>query len=43
MSRAKRRLCIAYALTSKDRYGGIHNRELTPFMDAIRQYFDVKC
>lgn len=39
MSRAKRRLYIAYALTSKDRYGGVHNRELTSFMDFISQYF----
>ncbi|GAB6982018.1 3'-5' exonuclease [Prevotella dentasini] len=39
MSRAKRRLFIAYSLTGKDRYGGIHNRELTPLMDAIEKRF----
>lgn len=41
MSRAKRRLYIAYAMTSKDRYGGIHNRELTPFMNEVQEYFSI--
>lgn len=40
MSRAKRRLYVAYSLQMIDRYGRIHNRELTPFMDAIQNRFN---
>ena len=40
MSRAKRRLYIAYAMQMTDRYGRVHDRELTPLMDAIQKYFD---
>ncbi|MGP1418146.1 3'-5' exonuclease, partial [Prevotella fusca] len=40
MSRAKRRLYIAYAMQMIDRYGRVNNRELTPLMDAIQKYFD---
>ena len=40
MSRAKRRLYIAYSLQMIDRYGRVHNRELTPFMDAIQKGFN---
>ncbi|MBF1411211.1 MAG: hypothetical protein HXN34_04170, partial [Prevotella histicola] len=40
MSRAKRRLYIAYSLQMIDRYGRVHNRELTPFMDAIQKHFN---
>ena len=40
MSRAKRRLYIAYAMQMTDRYGRIHDRDLTPLMDAIQKYFD---
>ncbi len=40
MSRAKRRLYIAYSLQMIDRYGRVHNRELTPFMDAIQRRFN---
>ena len=40
MSRAKRRLYIAYSLQMIDRYGRVHNRELTPFMDAIQKRFN---
>ncbi|MCR5078027.1 MAG: UvrD-helicase domain-containing protein [Prevotella sp.] len=40
MSRAKRRLFIAYSLQMIDRYGRVHNRELTPLMDAIQKFFN---
>ena len=40
MSRAKRRLYIAYSIQMIDRYGRVHNRELTPFMDAIQRRFN---
>lgn len=39
MSRAKRRLFIAYALQMVDRHGRVFNRELTPLMDSIQKYF----
>lgn len=39
LSRAKRRLFVAYSMQSRDRYGGIHNRELTPFMNSILKHF----
>ncbi len=40
ISRAKKRLFVAYSMQSVDRYGGIHNREITPFMNTIMSYFD---
>ncbi|MBF1593590.1 MAG: UvrD-helicase domain-containing protein [Prevotella sp.] len=40
MSRAKRRLFIAYALQRIDRHGRVFNRELTPLMDSIQKYFN---
>ena len=40
MSRAKRRLFIAYALQKVDRHGRVFNRELTPLMDSIQKYFN---
>ena len=40
MSRAKRRLFIAYALQMVDRYGRVFNRELTPLMESIQKYFN---
>ena len=40
MSRAKRRLIIAYAMQMTDRYGRVHDRELTPLMDAIQKWFE---
>ena len=40
MSRAKRRLFIAYALQLIDHHGYAYNRELTPLMDAIQKHFD---
>ena len=39
MSRAKRRLFIAYALQRVDRHGRVFNRDLTPLMDSIQKYF----
>ncbi|MBQ7423060.1 MAG: UvrD-helicase domain-containing protein [Prevotella sp.] len=39
ISRAKRRLYVAYSMQSIDRYGGIHDREITPFMTEIMAYF----
>ena len=40
MSRAKRRLFIAYALQMVDRHGRVVNRELTPLMESISKYFN---
>ena len=40
MSRAKRRLFIAYSLQMVDRHGRVFNRELTPLMDSIQKYFN---
>ena len=40
MSRAKRRLFIAYALQRVDRHGRVFNRDLTPLMDSIQKYFN---
>lgn len=40
MSRAKRRLFIAYALQMVDRHGRVFNRELTSLMDSIQKYFN---
>lgn len=40
ISRAKKRLVVAYSLTTTDRYGNAHNRELTPFMDDIQKFFN---
>ena len=40
MSRAKRRLFIAYALQMIDRHGRVFNRDLTPLMDSIQKYFN---
>ena len=40
MSRAKRRLFIAYALQKVERYVRVINRELTPLMESISKYFN---
>lgn len=40
MSRAKRRLFIAYALQMVDRHGRVFNHDLTPLMDSIQKYFN---
>ena len=40
MSRAKRRLFVAYALQMVDRHGRVFNRELTPLMESIQKYFN---
>lgn len=40
MSRAKRRLFIAYALQKVNRHGRVFNRDLTPLMDSIQKYFN---
>ena len=40
MSRAKRRLFIAYALQRVDRHGRVFNHDLTPLMDSIQKYFN---
>ncbi|MES5134472.1 3'-5' exonuclease [Prevotella amnii] len=40
LSRAKKRVIIAYALSQIDRYGNIHKREITPFMADIIKYFN---
>ena len=40
MSRAKRRLFIAYALQKVDRHRRVFNRDLTPLMDSIQKYFN---
>lgn len=40
LSRAKRRLYIAYSLAAVNRYGEIYSRELTPFMDTISRFFN---
>ena len=40
MSRAKRRLFIAYALQMVDRHGRVFNRDLTSLMDSIQKYFN---
>lgn len=40
MSRAKRRLFIAYALQRVDRHGRVFNRDLTSLMDSIQKYFN---
>ena len=40
ISRAKRRLFIAYALQMVDRHGRVFNRDLTPLMDSIQKYFN---
>ena len=40
MSRAKRRLFIAYSLQRVDRHGRVFNRDLTPLMDSIQKYFN---
>lgn len=40
MSRAKRRLFIAYALQRVDRHGRVFNRDLTPLMDSLQKYFN---
>ena len=39
ISRAKKRLYIAYSMTNKDKYGNIYKRELTHFMDTIGRFF----
>ena len=40
MSRAKRRLFVAYARTDGRRHGRVFNRELTPLMESIQKYFN---
>ena len=40
MSRAKRRLIIAYSMTRLDFRGLVRQQELTPFMNAIMHHFD---
>lgn len=40
ISRAQERLYIAYALQQTDRYGHVHKRELTPFMNDIMSHFE---
>ena len=40
MSRAKRRLFIAYSLQRVDRHGRVFNHDLTPLMDSIQKYFN---
>lgn len=40
MSRAKKRLLIAYSMTRVDFRGMVRQQELTPFMNAILRHFD---
>lgn len=40
MSRARKRLFIAYSLQSVDSRGGIHDHEITPFLKDILLYFN---
>lgn len=40
MSRAKRRLIVAYSLTARDWHGVSYSRELTPFMNSIVHHFN---
>ena len=40
MSRAKRRLIVAYSLTARDWHNVSYTRELTPFMDSIAHHFE---
>ncbi|WP_455082955.1 3'-5' exonuclease [Prevotella aurantiaca] len=40
MSRAKRRLIVAYSLTARDWHNVSYTRELTPFMDSIVHHFE---
>ena len=40
MSRAKKRLLIAYSMTRVDFRGMVRQQELTPFMSAILKHFD---
>lgn len=39
LSRARRRLFVAYSMNTTDRNGVVHPRQLTPFMDEIMAYF----
>lgn len=39
LSRARRRLLVAYSMSTIDRHGVVHPRQLTPFMDEIMAYF----
>lgn len=39
LSRARRRLFVAYSMNTTDRHGVVHPRQLTPFMDEIMAYF----
>jgi len=39
VSRAKRRLYIAYSMQGIDRYGGVHAHEITPFMESVMRFF----
>ena len=39
LSRAKKRLFVAYSMMTVDSYGRTHNRQLTRFMDPIQKFF----
>ena len=39
LSRARRRLFVAYSMNTTDPHGVVHPRQLTPFMDEIMAYF----
>lgn len=40
LSRAKRRIFVAYSMNVTDRHGMVHPRQLTPFMDEIMADFN---
>lgn len=40
ISRAQERLYIAYAMQQIDKYGRVHEREITPFMNDIMNHFN---
>lgn len=39
LSRAKKRLYVAYSMKTMDGYGRIHSRQLTRFMDPVQKFF----
>ena len=39
MSRAKRRLIIAYAMEARDWHGVPYRRDITPFIRSIEKHF----
>lgn len=41
ISRAQERLYITYSLEQVDKYGRVHSRELTPFMNEIKGHFSL--